>query len=128
MNPLTPHSLPGARGKAVLARGLTSYSEPRPCRSSCAWLSESCVSNVALADQPLRQIVSAETVVSAVSAAGDAPVDDERCAGQRLERGLDVAVGVVVMRPGKTAAQHQGGVRQRHGLLAAQAEFGNGSR
>ena len=41
-------------------------------------------------------------------------VDDEGRARQRQERGLDVAIGVVAMRPGQPAAQrdHRVGLRE----------------
>jgi hypothetical protein len=32
-------------------------------------------------------------------------VDDKGCAGQRLEHGADIAIGVEIMRPGGAAAQ-----------------------
>ena len=88
--------------------------------------SENWPSKVAAADQPLRQSISAETVVSAVSAAGCAPLTTKAEPGSVRNGGLDVAIGVEIVRPGEAAAQHQRRVGQGNGLFAAQTEFGAG--
>ncbi len=50
-------------------------------------------------------------------------VDDERRARQRLEGGCDIAVAIVVVRPGQAPAQCQDRVWHRPGIVGAQAKF-----
>lgn len=53
-------------------------------------------------------------------------VDNEAGAWQRLEGGADGAVGVEVVRPGRTAAQREDRVRHRPGFVGANAKFAPG--
>jgi len=122
MNTLPPHSLPGARGKAVLARGPPAIEKPRPCRSSVRCVG-SCVfergdRDRRWPDRPGRDGGQARSAGWATRR-----WTTKTMAGQRLERlGLDVAVGVVVMRPGKTARAASGGVVSGM-AFSAQAAF-----
>src|SRR6476620_1300772 len=50
-------------------------------------------------------------------------VDDERGAGQRLERRSDVAVGIEVVRPRYPAAQGKGGAIKGKRYVRAQTQF-----
>jgi len=50
-------------------------------------------------------------------------VDDERRAGQRLERRGDAAIRIEVVRPGGAAAQREDAVRDGKGFVRAQAEL-----
>ena len=74
----------------------------------------------------VRHFISIEAVVSAESEACAAPLTTKRRARQRLEGGGDRTVGIVIMRPGETAAQRQDAVRHREGFVGAEAEFAAG--
>jgi hypothetical protein len=50
-------------------------------------------------------------------------VDDEGCARQGLEGSRDIAVGVEVVRSGRTAAQGEDRILHREGFIGANAEL-----